>query len=197
MSDRLQVPPSDIGSVDASQGGTGSTRSRSLPFPRLGLSWLGLAPFFVFIGLVFVVPVVFICVDAFRKTTQGTAHRDPVTQQFIRSSHTSFTGENIHESLHGIYLTSLGESVKLSAIVAVLGAVLGLWLAHAVISTGSGMLKQIVSTAAAVTANFGGIPLAFLFIATLDANAGLLTNFLKDHFGVSLQDDLHFKLATL
>jgi putative spermidine/putrescine transport system permease protein len=164
---------------------------------RIPVAGLGLLPFFGFIGLVFLVPIGFILFEAFRKTVNGAAHRDPVTQQFVHTSKTTFTGANVSSSLHGIYLTSLETSVQLSAVVAVVGAVLGVLLASAVANTNSGLLRQIVTSAAAVLANFGGIPLAFLFIATLDANAGVLTTFLQDHFGFSLIDDAHIQLAHL
>ena len=123
--------------------------------------------------------------------------RDPVTQQFVHTSHTTFTGvEHLASSLKGIYRTSLVNSVELSAVVAVIGAVIGILLAYAVVTSESRALRQIVIAAAAVTANFGGIPLAFLFIATV-GNAGILTVFLQDHFNLSLQDDLHFRLTTI
>ncbi len=173
-------------------GGAGSLRSR-----RVSLSWLGLAPFFVYVGLIFLVPIGFILFEAFRKTTTGAATRDPVTQQFVKHTTTSFTGSNIAQSLKGIYLTSLETSVKLSAITAVLGAVLGMLLAAAVVNSSSTVLRQIITSAAAVTANFGGIPLAFLFIATLDANSGIATTFLQDHLHFSLQDDLDLQLPQL
>ena len=87
---------------------------------------------------------------------------------------TTFTGANLSESLHGIYRTSLVTSVKLSAIVAIIGAVLGMLLAYAVVSSNSGApAPDRHRGVAAVSANFGGIPLAFLFIATLDANSGI------------------------
>ena len=161
------------------------------------MAWLGLLPFFAFVGLVFLVPIGFILFEAFRRTSSGAAHRDPVTQQFVHTSKTAFTGANVSESLHGIYLTSLRTSVELSAIVAVVGAILGVLLASAVVNSKSGLLKQLVTSAAAVLANFGGIPLAFLFIATLDANAGVLTTFLQDHFGFSLVDDAGVQLSHL
>jgi putative spermidine/putrescine transport system permease protein len=173
-------------------GGTGSVRSR-----RVSLSWLGLAPFFLYVGLIFLVPIGFILFEAFRKTTSGEAVRDPVTQQFVKHTTTSFTGSNISQSLKGIYLTSLETSVKLSAITAVLGAVFGMLLAAAVVNGSSTALRQIITSAAAVTANFGGIPLAFLFIATLDANSGIATTFLQDKFHFSLQDDLDLQLPQL
>ena len=71
---------------------------------------------------------------------------------------------------------------------------LGILLAYAVVNSRSTALRQIVTAAAAVTANFGGVPLAFLFIATV-GNAGALTTFLNGHFGFSLQNDAHFQLS--
>jgi ABC-type uncharacterized transport system permease subunit/ABC-type Fe3+ transport system substrate-binding protein len=173
-------------------GGTGSTRSRRVP-----LAWLGLTPFLAYVTLVFLVPIGFILFEAFRRTTTTGATRDPVTQQFVKHSETTFTLDNIHDSLQGIYRTSLVTSVKLSAITAILGAIFGLLLATAVVSSSSAFLRQVVTSAAAVTANFGGIPLAFLFIANLDANSGIVTLFLQDHFGISLQDDLGLQLPEL
>ncbi|MCW2527162.1 MAG: rane protein of unknown function [Pseudonocardiales bacterium] len=171
--------------------GLGATRDR-----RLAFAWLGLLPFFLYVSAVFLLPIGFIAYSAFRKTTQGKAVRDPITQQFVHSSKSSFTTSNISESIHGIYRTSLYTSVKLSIIVALLGAVVGVLLAYAVVSSSSNVLRQVVSSASAVTANFGGVPLAFLFIATI-GNAGTLTTFLGDHFGFSLQDDAHLRLAEL
>ena len=180
--------------------GAGSSRPRRVPAARSArltkLTWTGLLPFFVYVGLVFVVPIGFILFNAFRKTVQGKAVRDPVTQQFIHTSTSSFTGQNISQSLQGIYRTSLYTSVKLSFIVAVIGAVLGIVLAYAVVNSKSTALRQIVIAAAAVTANFGGVPLAFLFIATI-GNAGALTTFLDGHFGFSLQNDAHFQLSQI
>jgi putative spermidine/putrescine transport system permease protein len=127
----------------------------------------------------------------------GPTHRDPVTQQFVHTSTTQFSGSNISNSVHGVYFNSLVTSVELSAVVAVIGAVLGVLLAYAVVNSTSGLLKQLVTSASAVLANFGGIPLAFLFIATLDANAGVLQTFLQDHFHFSLVDDAHIQLSHL
>jgi putative spermidine/putrescine transport system permease protein len=171
--------------------GAGLSRPR-----RLNFSALGLAPFFLYVGLIFIVPVGFILYNAFRKTVVGKSVRDPVTQQFVHKSTSSFTGSNISDSLQGIYRTSLITSVRLSAIVAVIGAVLGILLAYAVVNSKSTALRQIVTAAAAVTANFGGVPLAFLFIATV-GNAGALTSFLNGHFGFSLQQDAHFQLSQI
>ncbi len=178
---------------DDASGPAKSRRSR-----RIGLAPLGLLPFLAFVTLVFLVPIGFILYNAFRRTiTSNGTTRDPVTQQFVHTTTSSFTGANISESLRGIYRTSLITSVKLSAIVAIIGAVLGIVLASAVVNSRSAVLRQVVTSASAVLANFGGIPLAFLFIATLDANSGILTTFLQDHFHFSLVEQGHIQLAQL
>jgi putative spermidine/putrescine transport system permease protein len=172
--------------------GTGSARSR-----RIDLSWLGLVPFFAYVLVFFFVPISFILFNAFRKkTVSANAVRDPVTQQFVHTSHTSYTGANVSSSVKGIYRTSLINSVQLSVVVSLIGAVVGVLLAYAVVNSRSSALRQIVIAAAAVTANFGGVPLAFLFIATV-GNAGVVTAFLKDHFNISMAGDLHFQLTTI
>ena len=170
----------------AGGGATGTSRSR-----RPGLGWLGLVPYFAFVGLFLLLPMAVILFGAFRRTDRV---RDPVTQQVV--GRTSFTGHNVTSTFHGIYRTSLVNSVELSAITAVVAGVVGVLLAHAVLTSRSGALRQVVTAAAAVMANFGGIPLAFLFIATI-GNAGTLTALLQDSLGVSVQDDLHLRLTTV
>ena len=73
------------------------------------------------------------------------------------------------------------NSVELSLFTAVIGAVVGMLLAYAIVTSRSAILRQVVIAGAAVMANFGGVPLAFLFIATV-GNAGALTTcLLNDH----------------
>src|SRR5579875_3910377 len=196
MTDTLR----DRSGGDATTTGSDAAGTATAPpqrYRRFGWAPLGLAPFLAFIALVFLVPIGFILFDAFRKTVTSGSHRDPVTEQFVHTSRTFFTGANFSESWQGVYRTSIITSVKLSAIVAVIGAVLGVLLASAVVNSKSGILRQVVTSAAAVTANFGGIPLAFMFIATLDINSGVVTTFLQNHFHFSLAKDLHLKLAAL
>ena len=88
------------------------------------------------------------------------------------------------------------NSLELSLFTAVIGAVVGILLAYAIVTSRSAILRQVVIAGSAVMANFGGVPLAFLFIATV-GNAGVLTTFLDGHLGISLQDDLHFQLTTV
>ena len=167
-------------------GGAGSSRPRR----RLSLSWLGLAPFFLLVGVFFLLPIVVFLYSAFRAKSNT---RDPTTQQFVHT--TKYTLRNVTGSLHGIYRTALVNSVEVSLITAIAASVFGVLLAYAVVNSGSPFLRQIVVAGAAVMANFGGIPLAFIFIATL-SSAGLLTTTLQDHLGLSLQNDFGFQLTS-
>ena len=73
--------------------------------------------------------------------------------------------------MHGVYLTGIENSLLLALLSGVIGAVVGLLLAWAIVNSRATLLTRFVSTAAAVLANFGGVPLAFLFIATV-GNSG-------------------------
>ncbi|GAA1287495.1 ABC transporter permease subunit [Pseudonocardia aurantiaca] len=83
------------------------------------------------------------------------------------------------------YRAAFLSSVLLSAVTAVIGAVFGAFLAQAVLTARpDSPLRRIVSTASGVLAYFGGVPLAFAFIAAL-GQTGLATVFLRS-VGVDL-----------
>ena len=69
-------------------------------------------------------------------------------------------------------------SIELSLLTSIIPGILGLIVAYAVLTSRGRALRRIVSTASGVFANFGGVPLAFLFIATL-GTTGLVTDWLK------------------
>jgi putative spermidine/putrescine transport system permease protein len=143
------------------------------------LRWLGLTPYFGYMALFFLIPTGVVLWTAFQ------------------ASHTrAYTTANMSASVHGQYLTGLENSVKVSLVDALLAAVLGLVLAQAIVTSRSNFFQRVVASAAAVLTNFGGLPLAFLFAYTL-GNAGVLTRFLNNQFGLSLQDDLHFDLYSV
>ncbi|MCU1644209.1 MAG: hypothetical protein JWN03_4484 [Nocardia sp.] len=142
------------------------------------LGWLGLVPFLGYVGVFFLLPTGVIMYSAFRIGDDANS---------------SFGTANVTAALKGAYLTGLKNSVVLSLVVAIIAAVLGVILAYAITSGRGQTLQRVVSTSAAVLANFGGLPLAFLFVAAI-GNAGVLTKLLQDHLGVSLRDDLHLDL---
>ncbi|MCY7364646.1 MAG: ABC transporter permease subunit [Frankiaceae bacterium] len=95
------------------------------------------------------------------------------------------TLDNVRTAASGPYLTAFVRSLQLSAITAVVGAVLGALLAWAVV-TGApdGWLRRVVTSASGVLAQFGGVTLAFAFLATVGFE-GLVTVFLRDR-GIDL-----------
>jgi len=128
-----------------------------------GLVVLGALPFFLYIAVFLLLPVVVLAVEAFRTT-------DPDTYQ------TSWSTASVTAITHGAYRRAYLGSLELSAITAVIGGVLGLALAIAILRAKRGrLLRRLVLTASGVLANFGGIPLAFAFLATIGTNSGVLT----------------------
>jgi putative spermidine/putrescine transport system permease protein len=137
---------------------TRSTAHRRRP---RAAGWLAVLPLIVFVAVVFGLPAFAIVTNAFKTSAGAPGGRH-------------WTTGNITQSLHGAYLTALWGSVKLSALTAALGVLLGLPLAHAIVTSRLRALREAVLAASGVLANFGGVPLAFAFVATL-GNSGELT----------------------
>ena len=125
---------------------------------------LAVVPLLLFTAIAFGVPAIAMLDGAFTVKDQTTGAG-------------SYSTANLATSLHGAYLTALLGSVKLSAVSAGIAAVLGLPLAQVVVTSRFRALREAVLTASGVLANFGGVPLAFAFVATL-GNAGVLTRHL-------------------
>jgi putative spermidine/putrescine transport system permease protein len=131
------------------------------------LRWLrrmaGIVPFGVYVTLGLLLPMVAVAIGAFQNSSNG-----------------SFTLSNIHAATHGVYLHGFEQSIELSVIASVIPGIFGLLIAYAIFTAKRGsVLRQVVVTASGVFANFGGVPLAFLFVATLGAS-GLATRWLVD-----------------
>jgi putative spermidine/putrescine transport system permease protein len=89
------------------------------------------------------------------------------------------------------------NSIQLSLITAILGALFGLLLAAAVILGGlPSVLRSGLMTFSGVASNFAGIPLALAFIFTL-GNLGLVTKLIDDLFGFNIQRDSGFSLYSM
>lgn len=130
---------------------------------RVSLTWVGAVPFLGYVGLFLLLPTVIVLVGAFTGEGGGLtlSNFSAINQQYI--------------------VKGFVTSMALSAVSAVLGAVLGAAFAYAV-ATGNprGALRRIVSSACGVLAQFGGVTLAFAFIATI-GQAGFITIFLQAH----------------
>ncbi|MFJ2786745.1 MULTISPECIES: ABC transporter permease [unclassified Streptomyces] len=155
------APRPERGTLSASpRPGTdtvGGTRRRRRG-PR---AWLAVLPLVLFAGVFFGLPLTALLLGAVTRTEPaGPGAPESATT-------TSLTGDHLALSLQGPYLGSLLGSVQLSALTALLGGVLGVLVAQAVVTSRSGTLRTAALTASGVLANFGGVPLAFAFIATL------------------------------
>ncbi|MFE2536263.1 ABC transporter permease [Streptomyces sp. NPDC059371] len=159
MTTALTEAPADVAPAAAH----GQRRRRRATGP------LAVLPLLAFVAVSFGVPALAMLNGAFTVKDQATGA-------------TSYTTANLTGSFQGAYLTALVGSVKLSAVSAGLATLLGLPLAQAVVTSRFRALREAVLTASGVLANFGGVPLAFAFVATL-GNSGVLTSrlHLTDH----------------
>lgn len=157
------------------RSGRGSLSERALLglFVRLR-PWLGILPFAVFVGAFLLWP----SFSVFRSALQ------PVEGS---------TKPAMLEAVSGQYLSSILFSMRMSAITAMLGMVIGTLVAIAVVSLDTMRgLRNLMVGYSAVAANLGGIPLAFAFVASLGMQ-GLYTKMLSV-IGINLSD-LGFKIS--
>jgi putative spermidine/putrescine transport system permease protein len=130
---------------------------------RLSLSWLGVTPFFAYVGLFLLLPTAIIVIGSFTAPNGGL-------------SLSNFAGID-----KPYMVKAFTTSLTISAVSAVVGAVVGATVAYAV-ATGNpnGILRRSVMSASGVLAQTGGVSLALAFIFTL-GTVGFVTVFLKDH----------------
>ncbi|TMD17412.1 MAG: ABC transporter permease subunit [Chloroflexi bacterium] len=124
--------------------------------------WIAATPFFLYVGIFLLLPTAIVVGGAFIDSNGlSLSNFSTMNQRFV--------------------INAFINSVVLSLATAIIGAVFGALLAYAV-ATGNpnGVFRRLVSSACGVLAQFGGVTLAFAFIATL-GSAGLITLWLKQH----------------
>jgi putative spermidine/putrescine transport system permease protein len=135
---------------------------------RLSFAWLGTVPFFAYAFLFLVVPAGAVLLGAFQDKNDNA------------------TLANIRLLFNHPYIDAYKTSFEISIVTALLGGICGLFIAYAAIREGTPKwVRAMLATFSGVAANFGGIPLAFAFIASLGP-LGIVTVFLKNQ--------LHFDL---
>ncbi|MBF4584569.1 ABC transporter permease [Curtobacterium sp. VKM Ac-2887] len=148
------LPTSARAPVDATHGAGPRVRR------RVGLAWLGLTPFAAYVLLFLAVPAV-IAVGSGFFTDDG-----------------AFTLANLAALAEPSVLRAFGGSFGLSAVSAVIGAVIGALVCWALSALRpDGLVRSMIDSAASVLAQFGGVMLAFAFIATIGVQ-GLVTTWL-------------------
>jgi putative spermidine/putrescine transport system permease protein len=127
------------------------------------------APFLAYVILVLGVPTVVIINYAFR------------------SDSGRFTWQNLHTIVAGAvvdgvrqtqYRAGFENSLKLALVTAIVPGILGTLIAYAISISENAPFKRITSATSGVLAQFGGVNLAFMFIASFAAN-GIATRWLS------------------
>ncbi|GAA5187917.1 ABC transporter permease subunit [Rugosimonospora acidiphila] len=135
---------------------------------RRGRQLAGVVPFFAFIAVFLVIPTLVVAIGAF---ANDDGHP---------------TLDNLSSLGDGYILDAFGRSLWLSALTAVLGAILGALLAYALVTARpDGLLRRLVTSACGVLAQFGGVTLAFAFIATIGLS-GFVTLFMQNQLGINI-----------
>ncbi|WP_395017947.1 ABC transporter permease [Dongia sp.] len=131
-------------------------------------AWLGVGPFFIFALMFLLLPTVYLLVGAFQ---------DP-------DGH--FTLQNLADLFTPSILSAYWISIKVSLASALVGALIGFFLAYAVVLGGlPAWLRPTLMTFSGVASQFAGLPLAFAFLATL-GRTGLVTVLARDFLGFNL-----------
>jgi putative spermidine/putrescine transport system permease protein len=135
---------------------------------RFNLAWIATVPFFAYTFLFLFLPAGSVLLGAFQGKTGG------------------YTFANVRVLFNHPYIDAYKTSIEVSLVTAVLGGLIGLATAYAALREGTPKwVRSIITTFSGVAANFGGIPLAFAFIATL-GSIGVLTQFLKNQLHIDL-----------
>ncbi len=129
---------------------------------------LPLAPFLVFVGIFLIVPTVTVAIGAFRDADGA------------------FTTDNLGALTDYAAVKALRGSLALSASTALTGALFGAVLAWLIVSAGpDSLLKRLTLAVSGVLAQFGGVILAFAWIATIGIQ-GVVTLALQHLTGFNL-----------
>ncbi|MCZ0710417.1 ABC transporter permease subunit [Microbacterium sp. NRRL B-14842] len=98
----------------------------------------------------------------------------------------AFTWTNVAALGDPVVLTTFANSAGLSLLTAAVGATVGALVSYALLGMNpDGVVRRSVDAAAGVLAQFGGVMLAFAFIAMIGIQ-GVVTVFLRDTFGIDI-----------
>ena len=165
MTESPAAMPAPSASATAGPARSGAASSR---FKGAG-NYLALIPFHAYVGLFLVIPTIYVTIGAFS------------------DANGQFTLDNVRAMLTTPeFIDSFIKSLQLSVITALIGAAFGGLLAWAVVrSDPNGLLRQLVIATSGVLAQFGGVMLAFAFLATFGFN-GFVTMFLTKNMGIAV-----------
>ena len=126
-------------------------------------------PFFAYTACFLLAPTVIVIVGAFQNVDGG------------------FTLNNFSKLFEANTIAAFATSILVSVISALIGAVVGAVASYALVIGGkpNGLLRRMVSAISSVLAQFGGVMLAFAFIATIGIN-GVGTMLIRQLTGLTV-----------
>lgn len=134
------------------------------------IQFLGLVPFTAYVAVFLFVPTVIAIASGF-------------------TGPDGFTLANLGTLIAPETLSAFWASVWLSAFTAAIGAIVGAVLCWALAALPeAGALRRIIDSASSVLAQFGGVMLAFAFIATIGSQ-GIITVLLRERLGVNIYEN--------
>ncbi|HLF03296.1 MAG TPA: ABC transporter permease subunit [Anaerolineales bacterium] len=135
---------------------------------HFSLDWLGLAPFFLF-ALLFIVLA-----------------SSNIIVRSILDEEGNFTFANIQGLTDANIVDAYTTSIQISLITALMGGVLGFLVAYAIVIGGvPRWARTVIITFSSLTSQFGGVTLAFAFVATI-GRTGFITAIFKDVFDLQI-----------
>ncbi len=165
----MQIPASAETSTTISPTKAITRTGRGFRLSYSFTSWLGLVPFLLFCLLFELLPALIIIQDSFVSSDTG-----------------GFTLSNFQRLLSSVtYLHSFQNSITLSIVTALIGAIIGFFAAYGVYNSRANWLKNLLIGFSSIAANFAGVPLAFAFVSTLGVT-GFVTVLLQNlfHFNI-------------
>jgi putative spermidine/putrescine transport system permease protein len=124
---------------------------------RPPLAWVGTLPFLAYAGVFLLLPTGIVMWNAFKNNTGG------------------WTFSNLSALNTATTRSAFAGSLKLCLLSSLIGAALGAALAYAVASGNpDGVIRRIYLAGSGVLAQFGGVTLAFAFLATIGPTSGVL-----------------------
>ncbi|MDX6324762.1 MAG: putative spermidine/putrescine transport system permease protein [Nocardioidaceae bacterium] len=128
---------------------------------------LALLPFFGYLTIFLLIPTITVVIGAFQESGR-------------------FSLVNIRTLFGATVMKALWHSVVLSASTAVIGAALGALLCYLVVSAPpTSLLRRVTLSVSGVLAQFGGVTLAFAFVATIGFS-GVVTQALQSTVGIDI-----------
>ncbi|WP_446724356.1 ABC transporter permease [Microbacterium sp. PF5] len=161
------APGADV-AASASATTAGPARDAGARRSAPSFAWLGLVPFAAYVVLFLAVPTVLAVGSGFFDDDGAV------------------TMANVEALGDPVVLRTFANSAGLSLLTAAVGAVAGALVCYALLGAPpEGAVRRAVDAAAGVLAQFGGVMLAFAFIATIGIQ-GVVTVFLRDTLGVDI-----------